>query len=381
MKKRWLIPVLLLALAAGGYWFFNVPAQPLPDGDESASRFSPGPYEVITEAFEATDSNRVQQAYNAFAGAPSRTLKGALWRPAGLTQPAPLVVYSHGFLSFHREGLYLARFLASHGYTVLAVDYPLTGYRAPDGPLMRDVVNQPGDISFLIDTLLARNADPADPLHGTVDPARIAVAGTSLGGLTSMLATFHRGLRDPRIAAAISMAGPTSMLTREFFAGSEVPFLVIFGDADVIVPYPANATPVLQKHTGSILVSLKDASHAGFAQPASTLMRFMSNPDVVGCRAVLRGLEGELDGQRETLITVLGRPEDGIDPHARIDICTSPPIAAAMPAARQHMFTILAAYAFLESVFSRDAAVRDASRQFLVETLSRENASEVTVSL
>lgn len=345
------------------------------------SRFSPGPFDVISDTFDATDSSRPSQAYNEFPGADSRRLMGELWRPAGLAQPGPLVLYSHGFMSFHREGLYLARFLASHGYTVVAVDYPLTGFQAPDGPLMRDVMQQPGDIRFLIDTLLARNADPVDPLYATLDPRRVAVAGTSLGGLTSMLATFHRSLRDPRIAAAVSIAGPTSMLTSDFFAGSDVPFLVIFGDADVIVPYPTNATPVPRKHPGTTLVSLKDASHAGFAQPASTMMRFISNPDVLGCRAVLRGLERELAEQRNSFMSVLGGTEDGIDPTVQPEICTSTPIAVAMPAARQHMFTILATHAFLESVFAADATVRDASRQYLLQTLPRENAGEVTVSL
>jgi pimeloyl-ACP methyl ester carboxylesterase len=345
------------------------------------SRFSPGPFDVTSAKFEATDNSRPSQAYNEFPGADSRRLMGELWRPVGLAQAGPLLLYSHGFMSFHREGLYLARFLASHGYTVVAVDYPLTGFQAPDGPLMRDVMQQPGDIRFLIDTLLARNADPVDPLYATLDPKRIAVAGTSLGGLTSMLVTFHHRLRDPRIAAAVSIAGPTSMLTSDFFAGSEVPFLVIFGDADAIVPYPANAAPVLRKHPGTILVSLKDASHAGFAQPASTMMRFISNPDVLGCQAVLRGLERELDAQRTSFMSVLGGTEDGIDPSVQPDICTSTPIVVAMPAARQHMFTILATHAFLESVFAADAKLRDAARHYLLQTLPRENAGELTVSL
>lgn len=381
MKNRLLIPALALGILALGYWFFTIPATVVPGGGESRSRFAAGPYDIITEPFQAVDSTRQLQPYNEFSGAPSRTLKGELWRPAGLTTPGPLVLYSHGFLSFHREGLYLARFLASHGYTVLAVDYPLTGYGAPDGPLMRDVINQPGDVRFLIDTLLARNSNRSDPLYATIDPARIAVAGTSLGGLTSMLATFHRTLRDPRIAAVISIAGPTSMLTAEFFATSDVPFLVIFGDADVIVPYSANAAPVVQKRPGTVLVSLKDASHAGFAQPAATMMRFISNPDGIGCRAVLRGLESELVGQRNQFMSVLGGPEDGVDINAQVDICTSTPIDVAMPAARQHMFTILASYAFLESVFAADGQTRDTSRQYLLETLSRENASEVSVML
>jgi predicted dienelactone hydrolase len=344
------------------------------------SRFAPGPFDIITEKFQATDSSRPLQAYNEFPGSAARTLRGELWRPAGLAQPGPVLVYSHGFMSFHREGLYLARFLASHGYTVLAVDYPLTGFQAPDGPFVSDVVNQPGDVRFLIDTLLARNADPADPLYGTLDADRIAVGGTSLGGLTSMLAAFHRGMRDPRIAAAISIAGPTSMLTGDFFATSDVPLLVIFGDADVIIPYPENAQPVVRKRPGAVLVSLKDASHAGFAQPASTLMRFISNPDGVGCRAVLSGLERELDMERRALISALGSPEDGIDSTAQLEICASAPIDVAMPAVRQHMFTVLAAHAFLESVFAFNADARKAAGHYLLRTLPQENAREVRVS-
>jgi predicted dienelactone hydrolase len=381
MKKRWLIPVLLLGVIVGGYWFFAVPATTAPNGSDSIARFSPGPFEIISATFQATDKSRPLQAYNEFAGASVRALNGELWRPANLPQPGPLVVYSHGFMSFHREGLYLARFLASHGYTVLAVDYPLTGFRAPDGPLMRDVVNQPSDVSFLIDTVLERNADPADSLYATIDPGKIAVAGTSLGGLTSTLATFHRKMRDPRIAAVISIAGPTSMLTSDFFTTSDAPFLMIFGDADVIVPYPTNAAPVLEKHPGTVLVSLKNASHAGFAQPAATLMRFIANPDGVGCRAVLEGLKDELAGQQGQFMALLGATEDGIDPDTQIGICTLPPVTVAMQPARQHMFTILASYAFLESVFANDAGLRDTSRHYLLHTLPRENAAEVSVSL
>jgi len=63
-------------------------------------------------------------------------------------------------------------------------------------------------------------------------------------------------MRDPRIAAAISMAGPTSMFTADFFADSDVPFMLIFGDGDVIIPYAANPTPILEKYSNSNLASL-----------------------------------------------------------------------------------------------------------------------------
>ncbi len=380
MKNRWLLVLLLIAVGAGGYWFAVIPAVTDPNGSESKARFAPGPYEISSEVFEATDENRPTQSYRDFPGRSTRVLTGELWRPVRQAQPGPLLIYSHGFMSFHREGLYLARFLASHGYTVVAVDYPLSGYRAPDGPFMRDVVNQPGDVSFLIDSVLKRNADPNDALFSTIDPQKIAVAGTSLGGLTSTLVTFHRQMRDPRIAAAISMAGPTSMFTADFFAGSNVPFMMIFGDGDVIVPYAANAIPMSGKYPGRVLVTLRHASHAGFAQPASTFMRFIANPDGVGCRAVLDGLKGELATQNDQLMSLLGSAADGINPDTRIEICRSPPIPVAMQAARQHMFTALASYAFLESVFANDRLLRDTARRYLQETLPAENSSEVTVA-
>jgi pimeloyl-ACP methyl ester carboxylesterase len=380
MKKRWLLVALLVAVGAGGYWFGAVPATTVPQGPDSQARFTLGPFATSNESFKAVDASRPTQAYRAFPGRPARELKGELWRPAREAQPGPLVVYSHGFMSFHREGVYLAQFLASHGYTVVAVDYPLSGFRAPDGPFMRDVVNQPGDVSFLIDTLLKRNGDPSDVLFSTIDPQKIAVAGTSLGGLTSTLATFHRRMRDPRIAAAISIAGPSSMFTAEFFAGNDVPYLVIFGDGDVIVPYAANATPILDKYRNTTLVSLHNGSHAGFAQPAATLMRFIANPDRIGCRAVLEGLKDDLAVQNNQFMAILGGAEDGVKSDTRINICTSPPIPVAMQAARQHMFTTLASYAFLESVFASDQQSRDAARHYLQQTLAAENSSEVSVA-
>ena len=379
--KKWQLTLLVLVLiGASGYWFANVPATATPNGSQSIALYLPGPYKVSNETFTAIDGSRPTPAYKDFAGLPERVLKGKIWRPSGLQQPAPLVIYSHGFMSFREEGTYLFQFLASHGYTVVAANYPLTGFSAPEGPLMNDVVNQPGDISFLLDTILKRNADPADPMHNTIDPRKIAVAGVSLGGLTTTLAAFHHQLRGPRIGATISTAGPASIFTAEFFLGSTLPFLMIYGDGDAIVPYEENALPGLHKYPGSILVTLKNASHAGFAQPASTIMRFIDNPDGIGCRAVKKELGADLDLQNKEFTALLDATEDGIDLNASIEFCNAPPIPVAMQAARQHMFTTLASYAFLQSVFATDSSERDTARDYLLETLPQENASEVSVT-
>ncbi len=376
---RVLLPALLL-VCIGGYWFAKIPANPTPAGPVSQARFQPGPFAVASESVTLVDRSRPTQAYNDYPGAPTRTLETEIWRPADLTGPGPLVIYSHGFMSYRQEGLYLDRFLASHGYTVVAPDYPLSGMRAPDGPLMIDVVNQPGDISFLIDTMLRRSADPDDPLYQTIDPDRIAVAGVSLGGLTTLLAAFHRQLRDPRISAAISVAGPGSFFTEDLFAGSDVPLLLIYGNRDAIVDYETNALALLAMNPGAILVTLDQASHAAFAQPASTVMRFIDNPDGIGCRVVTEYLDVDVAKANLAFMAQLGDREDGINGDGELAFCTTELIPRAMQAARQHMFTTLAVHAFLDSLFAADEATRREARHYLLSTLAEENGSEVATT-
>lgn len=379
---KWTIALLvLLLLGSFGYWFAVMPAKVLPAGSESRAWFTAGKYKVIVDDFKTIDSTRKTQANNDFAGRDVRVLKGKIWRPQNLQKPGPLLVYSHGFMSFHQEGLYLVRFLASHGYTVVAVNFPLTNFFAPGKPLISDVVNQPGDVSFLISTLLQRNTDANDVLHNTIDAKKIAVAGVSLGGMTSTLVTFHRQVRDPRIAAAISIAGPSNMFTADFFTSTDTPFLMIAGDGDAIVPFDKNAAPIPQKDPGSVLVNLKNASHAGFAQPASTFMRFMNNPDTLGCRQVMKGLKNKPAGAKEPeFLLGLDAAADGIDLSDRSLPCQGEIPARTMPAAQQHMYTTLAAYSFLQSVFADDATARAAARNYLLQTLPAENSSDVAVA-
>jgi predicted dienelactone hydrolase len=380
--NKWQITLLVLLLLGGAaYWFAAIPATALPAGSESRQWFTQGKYPVITESFIAVDESRKTQANNDFTGRDARVLQGKIWRPEGLQKPGPLLVYSHGFMSFHQEGLYLVRFLASHGYTVVAVNYPLTNFFAPGKPLISDVVNQPADVSFLISTLLKRNADTSDVLHNTMDSKKIAVAGVSLGGMTSTLVTFHRKVRDPRITAAISIAGPANMFTSHFFTSANTPFLMIAGDGDAIVPFEKNAAPIPQKNPNGILVNLKHASHAGFAQPAATFMRFMKNPDTLGCRQVIKGLKNKpANAKGPEFLPGLDAPEDGIDLSDRSLPCSGVAPASAMPASTQHMFTTLAAYSFLESVFAADASARSAARHYLQQTLPTENSSEIAVT-
>lgn len=381
MKARyWLSLLTLLAVGAGLYWLFAIPATVQPAGEESQARFTPGPHRVVSEDFHAVDSGRDTPANRGIPGHAGRDLKGTIWRPDALQAPGPLLVHSHGFTSTHLEALYLAKFLASHGYTVVAVDYPLTSYTTEGQPLVTDVVNQPGDVSFIIDTLLERNDNPNDPLYGTIDPRRIAVSGISLGGLTTTLTTFDQRYRDPRIRAAISVAGPTHMLLPGFFSGVDTPYLAIYGTLDVVVPYPANGKPLPRKRPGTTLVTLEGASHGGFIQIGSTAMRFLDNPDDLGCKFVIAGLEKELADDKQLLAGVLGGSKDGIDTTASVEVCAEQPPPGTMQSARQHMFTALATHSFLQSVFSEDAGTQEEAAGYLLHTLAEENPEEVSVT-
>jgi len=381
VTRAWRVSIAVLGLlGASLYWWLAIPGSAVPEGAASRARIQSGPREVVQEKIVVVDTSRPTRANGDFPGADSRTLRGRLWRPARRETPGPLLIYSHGFMSYHREGLYLARFLASHGYTVVAVDYPLTTTFAPGGPLLADVVNQPGDVSFLIDTLLARSAAPADPLHGTIDFNEIAVAGVSLGGLTSTLATFHGIEHDPRIDAAVNIAGPATMLGEAFFMRRSVPYLAVYADADAIVPYEDNVPPLLRNYPATILVTLRNASHTAFAQPAATLLRFMDNPDALGCRAVLDNLGDGLPGLVEEVHDALGGAAQGMALDGAVNICAAPLPPRTMRAARQHMFTTLAVHAFLESRFGDTPAARRAARHYLLSTLADESGGDVQVT-
>ena len=224
----------------------------------------------------------------------------------------PLIVYGHGFTSMRSEGAYLARHFASHGYIVVAPDFPLTNIASPGGPRFDDVVHQPGDMSFLIDELLGWNRDPGHDFSDAVDEDRIGAMGLSLGGMTTTLAAFHPRLRDPRIGAAVSIAGPSAMFTPSFFETADVPYLMIAGDADGNVGYDANAASVPARAPGARLVTLQGGSHAGFAEIARYVFRWIGNPDTLACRA-LAGAPADTGEGEGLAVAGLGDVEDGVD--------------------------------------------------------------------
>lgn len=357
---------IALGVALAIAWWATEP-KPLDANTTSAKRLSPGPYRVDRRDLMWVDSTRSTPANGDFAGAPDRKLAVSVWFPSDHDAPHPLVVFSHGLFSSRAGCTYLAEHLASFGYVVASADHPLSNVQAPGGATEDDVVDQPGDVSFLITRLLA--LEPSErPFAGEIDRSRIGAFGISLGGATSTLVAFHPEWQDPRITVAISIAGPGDVFGASFFDHADIPFLMIAGTADAIVDYDINAAPIPDRIARGGLLTIDGATHAGFTHITSGWLRLLGNPDNLGCNAAI---DADIP-DRSVFVGLFGTVEQGLlEPPTH-----RPPCAVryqnVMRAGRQHWITSLAVRAFFEAHFAPTPEARARHREFLESTLPHE---------
>lgn len=358
-----ILALVVLVLARGKQ------PEAFPVNSESAARLQPGTLAVSHFDTVFIDHSRPTVANGDFPGTPERRLAATIWQPVDrYSGPYPLLVYSHGFSSSRREGAYLAEQLASLGYVVIAPEFPLTNLSAPGGPRVQDVVNQPGDVSFLIDRLLALGKTSGHRLESQVDGARVGAVGLSLGGLTTTLVSFHPEWRDPRIKAAVSIAGPSFLFTADFYRHHSLPFLMLAGDIDAVVPYDLNAAPIPERVPGGELVTIAGASHAGFAGPAA-ILRWLDNADSIACYIVKRRVGDDIE---EPWYDLIGPPEMGVNYSAEPELCVAEPLPPAMNVLYQLMVTRVVVSSFFQREFSLSQVTRQAADNYLREVLSRE---------
>lgn len=145
----------------------------------------------------------------------------------------PLVVFSHGL---NGSGEIYAAFvepLVRQGYVVALPTFPLTTGRVP---VQGDFVNQPADVSFLIDEVFALSEEEGGWLAGHVDRELVAAAGHSMGAVTAFGIGFNDCCLDDRIDAVLSVSGVAASFPDGEYAWSDTPLLLVHGARDQIVP-------------------------------------------------------------------------------------------------------------------------------------------------
>ena len=185
-------------------------------------------------------------------------------RSLPVARPLPLVVFAHGFDLTPQSYRSLLHTWTAAGFVTAAPVMPGESATAPGGPDRADLVNEPADLRFVIDRLLAASRRPTSPLHGLIDPRRIAVAGHSDGGDTALGVAYDSRLRSRRIRAAIVLAGAFLPDPGPFvFPQHGPPLLAVQGTADTINPPTDTAAYFEAAHTPKVLLRFRGAGHYG----------------------------------------------------------------------------------------------------------------------
>lgn len=196
------------------------------------------------------DDSRPTKAHGGAPERATRTLPTVVWYPAvgdpgdgvdadlalAAGGEVPLIVFAHGST---RKGEHYAATLeawASAGYVVAAPDFPLSTEGVPGGTDYGGAPEQAGDVSFVIDEMLAADDAATRPWSGRIDPARLGLGGQSFGAITTLTAAADPCCADDRLAAITEFAG--------FGGGSgegrtAPPALFVHGDDDPTVGHDA----------------------------------------------------------------------------------------------------------------------------------------------
>jgi predicted dienelactone hydrolase len=204
-----------------------------------------------------------------------RDILAKIYAPSFVTNPVPLLVFSHG-LGGTREGYaYLAGHWAANGYICVVVQHAGSddaAWRGQDEKLdsMRRAANvenarqRPLDVSFAITQMQGDRR---------VDTNAIGVAGHSFGAQTTLLIAGQRlvgqSYRDPRVKAVVAMSSPPAR-GADAYGDVTIPCLHLTGTKDDSRLFNTTAKDrrYAYDHTnaaGQWLITLKDATHMTFA--------------------------------------------------------------------------------------------------------------------
>lgn len=172
--------------------------------------------------------------------------------------PFPLVVFVHGAGAppeFYED---LLTEVAAEGNVVVAPAMPGSSDNA-DAAALLALPFQPGRVGDVIDAVTeGREAIPA------VDPARVVVAGHSLGAMTALAAAFNTCCADPRVDAVVSVAGQLATFPGGAWNTGSVPVLLVHGRLDETVAYTGSGEAFQAVGTSAYLLTVEAGDHGGY---------------------------------------------------------------------------------------------------------------------
>jgi predicted esterase len=276
---------------------------------------------VGTTSMTFIDTSRPTAAHSSVPEASTRTLETTLVYPADGTPgsavtsdapvdregaPFPLIVLSHGLGGTVEYLLPLAEVWASKGYVVALPRFPLTNSATQGGPVAQDVQNQPADVSFVIDRVLAESHTSGRLLSNAVDGDAIAASGHSNGGITTYGLVANSCCRDPRIDAAIVLSGAVSPYAGGIYDLSDTPpILVVHGVNDDLTNYNQAVRDYNEIQPPKGLLTLEASNHGSYLNADDPAF------DVV-TQAAIDFLDGELRGDSAALQQLPGYQVPGV---------------------------------------------------------------------
>ncbi|MFG1880423.1 alpha/beta hydrolase family protein [Micromonospora sp. NPDC049102] len=210
-------------------------------------------------------------------GAPKRSATAAEGR-------FPVVMFSHGLGGRPDDYAKLLTRWAAAGFVVAAPTFPHTSKGTDNNVL--DVLNQPADVSYALDRVLALDGTAGDGLRGRLDGERVAAAGHSAGGVTT-IGLFTAG-RDERLDAGVVFAG-TALGVGTAFAGAAAPQLFVHGELDEVVDYAAGKSAYDKVPWPKALLSLSKGDHGRALLGDTATLRVVSDTSVEFLRWSLYG--------------------------------------------------------------------------------------------
>jgi predicted dienelactone hydrolase len=214
--------------------------------------------DTVTETF--VDESRPTDDPAGVRRAPTRTLVTDIYVPEG-QGPLPLVVFAHGLDGHPSRFTELATTWAEAGYVVAVPAFPLTNDQIEGNTDWRDHVNQPADVSFVIDQVVRLSEERHPLLGGRVDAERIGVGGFSLGGATASSVAFTDCCGDDRLDAAIIMDAVPLPIEDEQPVMEGIPLLLVHLTDDLLAPYEAASNAYADAGPPKFLVSLLGHGH------------------------------------------------------------------------------------------------------------------------